>query len=95
MAPVRLLRSRAFWQGFFDGLSGQPMQCLLGWHRMIQREDATHFWRECAYCGFRDRLVTHEAIRSYLKAQERIERIEEKSARILASKPALANREDE
>lgn len=45
--------------------------CWWGACGMVQRGDATHVWGECPRCGKVAGLISREAIRRYIDAQER------------------------
>ncbi len=63
--------------------------CLVGWHAMKPQSDDTHLWGECVHCGKRAGLISREAVRRYIEAENRARRIGEEQAAVLAAKPGL------
>jgi hypothetical protein len=64
----------------------RPFRCWFG-HAMVTQSDDTHLWGECVRCGKRAGLVTRQAVRRVLEAEERQREFDRLRAQMLAEKP--------
>lgn len=45
--------------------------CRLGWCGMVQKCNQNHIWGECPICGKVAGVVSREAVRRYIEAEQR------------------------